>query len=120
MRVHNSKNLLDRRRELRKSPTRAEEILWEELKDGKLGTRFRRQHSIGGYILDFYCFKARLIIELDGNLHDKEYDAVRDKFFQDLGYKTLRFKNFEIENNLEDTLNKIKTILDARKTKTPR
>ena len=109
--VHNSQNLIDRRRELRKNSTKAEEILWFELRNNKLGAKFKRQNSIGGYIADFYCQKYKLIIELDGKVHDteeaKEYDGVRDKFFVSLGYKVLRFRNEEVENETEKVLDRI-------------
>ncbi len=114
MKVHNPKELLDRRKGLRKSSTPEEIILWHELRNNKLGARFRRQHGIGRYILDFYCFKARLIIELDGNLHDKEYDEVRDEFFTQLGYQTLRIKNKRIIQNLNNVLEGIKHTLSLR------
>jgi len=113
MKVHNNTKLFDRRKELRRNSTSQEEILWNELRNGKLGLRFRRQHSVGGYILDFYCFSKRLIVEVDGDSHNstKEYDAVRDKFFTDLGYKVLRFKNRDVETKLGEVLNKIKQSL---------
>ncbi len=116
MKVHNSKKLLERRKSLREFSTAEEEILWNELRNNKLGARFRRQHSIGGYILDFYCFKVRLIIELDGRSHDfqKEYDANRDKFFKELKYETLRIKNSEIKVNLKNVIAKIKNTLSLR------
>jgi len=114
MKIHNSKNLLERRKELREFSTPEEEILWEELRNNKLGARFRRQHSIGGYILDFYCFKTRLIIELDSESHDKEYDKNRDKYFSELKYQTLRIKNGEIRNELQRVLQKIKQTLSLR------
>src|SRR3989338_525180 len=99
---HNLFVLRDRRRELRQKSTRAEEKLWFELRNNKLGVKFKRQHSIGGYILDFYCSEKKLIIELDGEVHNtpeaKEYDSVRDKLLHDLGYKTLRFLNREIDS----------------------
>jgi len=112
--IHNSQNFLDRRRELRQTQTKAEEILWFELRNNKLGAKFKRQNSIGGYIADFYCQKYKLIIELDGKIHDsnkaQEYDEIRDKFFTFLGYKVLRFKNEEVEdkNKIEEVLKKIK------------
>ena len=87
--THNNRTLSDRRKELRQNQTKAEEILWFELRNNKLGAKFKRQHSIGGYIADFYCQKHKLIIELDGEIHEskenKEYDEVRDKFFKELG-----------------------------------
>ena len=118
MKVHNSKKLLDRRKELRKFSTPEEEILWMELRNNKLGTRFRRQHSIVGYILDIYCFKARLIIELDGKSHDfqKDYDIDRDRFFKQLNYQTLRIKNSEVQKDLNKVLNKkIRPLLTSRR-----
>ncbi len=113
--THNTRDLRNRRRELRKNQTKAEEILWFELRNSKLGAKFKRQHSIGGYITDFYCQKYKLIIELDGEIHNKpenqEYDNVRDKYFIELGYKVLRFKNEEVEEDIEKTLGKITTYL---------
>ena len=110
MKVHNNSKFLDRRKELRRNSTSQEEILWEELRNNKLGYRFRRQHSVGGYILDFYCFAKRLIVEIDGDSHNstKEYDEVRDKYFSDLGYTTLRFKNKEVDDSLAKVVKKIK------------
>lgn len=110
--VHNTRDYLDRRKELRKNSTETEQKLWFELRDNKLGVKFKRQHSIGGYIADFYCQKYKLVIELDGEIHNtkevKEYDHVRDKFFRELGYTVLRFRNSEVENDTEKVLEKIK------------
>ncbi len=110
--THNIQNLRDRRRGLRQNQTKAEEILWFELRNNKLGAKFKRQHSIGGYITDFYCQKYKLIIELDGEIHDtkeaRKYDAVRDKYFNELGYIISRFKNSEVENDTESVLKRIK------------
>lgn len=101
---------------MRELSTPEEEILWKKLRNNKLGARFRRQHSIGGYILDFYCFKARLIIELDGKSHDfqKEYDADRDKFFKELKYETLRIKNADVQKDLNRVIKKVKCTLSLR------
>lgn len=111
--IHNNEVLKERRKELRKNQTKTEEILWFELRHEKLGYKFKRQHSIGGYILDFYCPQKKLIIELDGEVHNtkeaKKYDEVRDKHFKELGYKTLRFKNEEVKNNVEYVLEKTKS-----------
>jgi len=112
-RINNLKKLYERRKDLRTNPTQTEEILWEYLRNKKLGVKFRRQHSIGGYILDFYCIEKKLIIELDGEIHNsiesKEYDEVRDKYFVDLGYKVLRFRNSEVEQSIMSVLEKIKS-----------
>ena len=113
--IHNILELGDRRRELRQNATPQENLLWEELRNKKLGFRFKRQYSIGGYILDFYCAKGKLIVELDGKIHNtreaKEYDAVRDKFFKELGYKILRIPNIEVDNDTEKVLDKIRSHL---------
>ena len=97
---------------LRQKQTKAEKILWEELKGKKLGVKFRRQHSIAKYIVDFYCHKHRLIIEIDGGYHNTENqqksDLFRSKELERLGLKVIRFTNEEIYNSLSDVLNKIK------------
>lgn len=109
--LHNKEILKDRRRELRKNETKEEKILWLRVRDNKLGAKFKRQHSIGGYILDFYCSEHKLIVELDGVGHNKvearEYDKIRDTHFRELGYLTLRFFNSEITSNLERVIEKI-------------
>jgi len=100
-----------------KKSTKEEEILWFKIRNNKLGRKFKRQHSIGGYILDFYCSECRLIIEIDGASHNtkgaKEYDENRDRYFEELGYTTIRFLNSEIENGLEEVLNKIKKYITS-------
>jgi very-short-patch-repair endonuclease len=107
--VHNLRKLMDSRSELRKQSIETEDLLWQELRNSKLGFKFRRQHSIGGYILDFYCAKARLIIELDGPIHDsrKGYDKNKDKYFNELNYKVIRFKNSEVTGNLAKVIKEI-------------
>jgi very-short-patch-repair endonuclease len=75
--------------------------LWIELSNKKLqGYKFRRQHSIGNYIVDFYCPKAKLIIEIDGKTHleptTEQNDTIRDEFLKNMGFKVLRFDNNEI------------------------
>jgi len=113
--VHNNEKLKDRRRELRKRSTKTEEILWSKIRGSQLGAKFKRQHSIGGYILDFYCSEFKLIIEIDGGSHlsldAQEYDKVRDKYFKELDYKTIRFLNDEVETEIDNVLMKIKTCL---------
>ena len=115
VKIHNISKLSDRRKELRKNQTPQEEKLWWYLKDKRLGTKFRRQHSVSGYILDLYCKDKRLIIEIDGGVHQnkeaQEYDLVRDKFFVELGYEVLRFSNNDIEQNIKEVINKIKSKL---------
>jgi len=70
---------------------------------------------VGGYILDFYCKEKRLIVEIDGGIHQtkeaREYDAVRDKFLTELDYKVLRFTNNEVEKDIRKVVEKIKNYL---------
>ncbi len=107
--VHNIARLKPRRRELRRQLTIAEARLWNHLKDSSLrGRKFRRQHSIGPYILDFYCPGERLAVELDGAAHDHEVaqdrDAIRTRFLQSAAIRLVRFENREVIENLEGVL----------------
>lgn len=83
------------------------------MRRSQLGVKFRRQHSIGGYVVDFFCPEKKLVIEIDGEIHNqnKEYDRVRQLFMEDLGYKTLRFWNKEIDNGVEEVILKIRNNL---------
>ena len=85
---------------LRKNMTAAEMILWGHVKAGYEGIKFRRQHPLGIYIADFYCHKLRLIIEVDGNIHDKqeikEYDIKHESYLINDGYTILRFSNYQV------------------------
>jgi very-short-patch-repair endonuclease len=78
-------------REQRNNPTKSERVLWGYLRCKQLGLRFHRQNIIRGYIVDFYCPGAKLVIELDGPTHDPVYDDRRDNQLANLGIKTLRF-----------------------------
>ena len=92
-----------RAKAMRKDSTRAENMLWQSIRGGKLeGFTFRRQVPLHNYIVDFICFDARVIIEVDGAQHAQSADDVRrDAFFQGEGFVTLRFWNDEIERNLD-------------------
>lgn len=98
-------------RYLRQEETKAEKILWGKLRNKNFGTKFRRQHPVDVYILDFYAPKIKLAIEVDGLIHNikenKEYDKERTKYLKYKNIKILRFWNSEIENNLNAVLNKI-------------
>jgi very-short-patch-repair endonuclease len=112
-RINNLAFLKDTRKHLRNNLTEAEAILWSMLKNSKLGGRkFRRQHSIGYYIVDFYCPAEKLVIELDGQGHytheGMSNDAERDKHLSMMGIKVLRFENIEVKENLTKVLQKIK------------
>ena len=114
--VYNILKLKDRRIELRTKQTPQEIILQSRLRREQLGLKFRRQHSIGGYIADFYCPSKKLAIEIDGSQHfekeAKEYDSVRSNYFEGLNIKVLRFTNAEINTNMEGVLQKIITELE--------
>jgi very-short-patch-repair endonuclease len=101
-------------KELRKKPTRSEEILWSYIRRSKLKKMyFRRQHPYGIYILDFYCFEANLAIEVDGGIHlnQVEYDNERTKYLESSGLTVLRFNNEDIENNILLVIEEIKKYL---------
>lgn len=99
-----------RSRELRKDMTPAERALWEQLRGGRvLGFRFRRQQVIAGFIVDFYCHAARLVIELDGSVHHEqvEYDSERDTALTALGLIIRRFSNEDALTRLPDLIAEI-------------
>jgi very-short-patch-repair endonuclease len=113
MYFYNKKYLHDTRRKLRNNPTPEEQILWKYLRKNSLGYKFRRQHSIGPYIVDFCCPNKKLIIELDGDGHrnDRDYDLKRDEALKYTGYTVIRFWNSEVRVNLENVLQKIADML---------
>ena len=111
--IHNRRSVKDLRQALRKSPTEAEERLWSKLRRSQLaGKKFRRQHSIGRYILDFYCPEVRLAVELDGSVHSHptagERDLDRTRFLEGLNVRVLRFENRLVFENLEGVLEMIR------------
>jgi len=96
---------------MRKNLTPCEEILWDKLKEKRLnGCKFRRQHPVYRYILDFYCHEKKLAIEVDGNIHINQYDQdeFRDKYLESIGIKTIRVTNDEIFADINKVLTKIK------------
>lgn len=101
-------------KENRKNPTESEKILWEELRNSKLGYKIRRQHAIGVFIADFVCLDRRLVIEVDGEYHrdNKESDDARSEFLNSEGFRVIRFTNDDVKNNLRSVLDSIKKELD--------
>ena len=95
----------------RKTPTDAETLLWQCLRDRQLGLKFRRQHAIGDYIADFICLEISLIIEVDGEYHNseeqQEKDTIRTKYLNEQGFYVLRFTNNEVINQTEWVLKSI-------------
>jgi very-short-patch-repair endonuclease len=107
-----AKEKQERARELRREMTPAEKILWQELRANKLGVHFRRQQVIQGFIVDFYCHKAGLVIEVDGDIHDlqQEEDERREKALSALGLRIVRFRNDEVVGSLSAVVGKIKEL----------
>ncbi len=101
---------VQRAKELRREMTQEEKILWQHLRANQLnGLHFRRQQIIDGFIADFYCHAARLVIEVDGKIHQQqaEYDAERDRVLSARGLCLLRIKNEEVRQNLDSVLVRI-------------
>ena len=104
--LNNLNQLLVARRELRNNATKEENAIWLRLKNKNLGFKFRRQHSIGKFILDFYCPIKKLGIEIDGRQHlsNKEYDKERNDYLNSFGVKIIRFSNDKINNDLDEVI----------------
>ena len=121
--VRNSNPILDERaRELRAQATLAEAQLWEALRAGRLDRlKFRRQHGVGRFILDFYCASKRLCIEVDGAVHDtqQERDAARDAALRVRGVRTLRFTNAQVLQALPEVLAAIRSATGTAPSDTP-
>lgn len=117
-RLHNLKSQLNNRRNNRKNPTEPEKRFWSWIRGKQLGCKFRRQHGIGKYIVDFYCAEHALIIELDGESHYLPeaiaYDQERTDFLMAMGFTVLRFTNVEIMQNKEGVLRAILPYLENR------
>ena len=113
-----TKEKQQRARELRRDMTPAEKVLWAELRANKLGVHFRTQQIIAGFIVDFYCHKSALVVEVDGDIHDlqQEEDARREKALRELGLKIVRFKNDEVLKNLSAVVGKIKELFCCKET----
>ncbi len=95
---------------LRTNMTPAERKLWQALRGNQVaGLKFRVQHPVGRFILDFYCPACKLVIEVDGDAHDEtvEYDRVREEHLQKYGYQVIRFRNGEVLNDLTSVLNRV-------------
>ena len=100
------------RKNLRKQEVEPEKILWWKLRDRQLGNyKFRRQFGVDKYVVDFYCPKLKLVIEIDGATHSTkkeiEYDNFRQKFLENLGLVVKRYTNNEVKNNLQEVLEDI-------------
>ncbi|WP_257235830.1 endonuclease domain-containing protein [Nostoc sp. 'Peltigera malacea cyanobiont' DB3992] len=97
-------------RQMRCETTPAEKLLWEKLRHKQLlGFKFRRQQTIDRFIVDFYCNEARLVVEVDGEIHDytQQEDAIRQEFLESLGLQVVRFRNEDILEKMEGVLQDI-------------
>jgi very-short-patch-repair endonuclease len=105
--------LKDAVRENRHRSTLAERVLWARLRGSQLGVRFRRQHAIGSYIADFYAGSAKLVVEVDGEIHRSQVEADRDRdeYLEAAGMKVLRFTNEEVINQTDAVVEKIQAEL---------
>ena len=101
-------------RAMRREMTSCEAKLWARLRRSNLGVSFRRQQVIAGFIADFYCHQAALVLEVDGPIHEAEYDAERDRVFADYGIVTLRFSNRQVEEQIGVVLYQIRRCVKAR------
>ena len=103
--------IIELARKMRNNLTPSEKIVWSEIKEKKInGHKFRKQHPVYRYILDFYCHEKKLAIEIDGDSHKerKDFDEYRDSYVRSIGIETLRFSNEEIQRNITYVIEVIK------------
>lgn len=116
--IFNTHGRLPVRKLLRTRSTPAEQKLWYYLRGERLGCKFKRQYGIGGYIVDFCAPIHHLVVELDGGIHEsleaQEYDMLRQKEIEGLGFTVLRFPNAVILNSVQEVLKIIKNVLEAK------
>ena len=107
----------DAARHLRKTMSLPEVLLWNAVRGAKIGVKVRRQHPIGPYIADFYCSVARLVIEIDGEAHNRANqparDEMRDRFMVENGYHIMRFAAADVLGNLEGAITEIRSMVDS-------
>ena len=111
-----SPEIIARARKLRKRMTRCEKILWQELRKNRLEKyHFRRQHPVSRFIVDFYCHEIRLVIEVDGSIHDqehqREWDLNRQAALENLGLTVIRFRNEEVIRNVRRVVREIAEVV---------
>lgn len=113
--------ILQHAREMRHPQTPAEATVWRHLRNRNLGFKFRRQHPIVRFIIDFYCAELKLCIEIDGNTHleqdQQEYDAVRTEYLEFLGRKVIRFTNEDVRYNIQAVIQAIRDKCNELKDK---
>lgn len=111
------KMLIDKAKQMRHEPTQAEEYLWECVRNRKIGYKIRRQHIVDGFITDFICLEKKVVIEVDGGIHEtkeqREYDKERTRLLNEKGFEVIRFTNNEVLKNPYQVANRIKEFLDT-------
>ena len=120
-RIYNRQELKQKRRDLRNNMPDAEVILWSRIQRRQLlDYRFRRQYSVGNYVLDFYCPRLKFGIELDGDSHfregAKQYDEQRQAYIESFGIRVVRFLNTDVYDNLDGVLEVLVSEIQARKS----
>jgi very-short-patch-repair endonuclease len=115
-----SNHMRSRASNLRNQSTPAEILLWQELKNSKLGVKFRRQQPLDHFIVDFYCADLNLVIEIDGNTHDflavATNDAHKENYLRNQGYHILRFTDHDVQQNLDGVITNISEYLLTHKS----
>lgn len=123
MKIYSRRDKKVYRQENRLNMNDVEVLLWNQLRRSQLGYRFRRQHSIGSYIVDFYCPSKKLVIEVDGDSHYEpeaiEYDRCRDDFLRMQNLTIIRFTNLDVRNNLSGVIDAIIDCLTKIEVATP-
>ncbi|MDD2730801.1 MAG: endonuclease domain-containing protein [Candidatus Portnoybacteria bacterium] len=117
--VHNLKSQIKLRKDLRQKQTKAELLLWQRIRNKQLGYKFRRQHGIGPYVVDFYCPKAKAIVEIDGDIHFYEQnikaDKQREEYLKSQGLIVKRYTNLDVIKNISNVLEDLRSFLIAKK-----
>jgi adenine-specific DNA-methyltransferase len=114
--------IVERAREFRKEPTRSERLVWDAVRDRALGVRVYRQEPVGPFIPDFVCKRPRLIIEVDGPVHEeqKEYDMERQRYLEAKGYQVERISAYDAEHHLAPFLTRMRGLIaNLRQQKIP-
>jgi very-short-patch-repair endonuclease len=108
------RRMIEIARQFRKEPTKSEKLLWHELRGRKVNQiKFRRQQPIGSFVVDFYAPSIRLVIEVDGSIHDQQIEAdfARQEILELLGFKVLRLSAHQVENDISACLEKISSVI---------
>lgn len=111
-----SRELEQAARAMRREPTVAEQLLWGALQKKQVaGLKFRRQHPVGRFVLDFYCPSIKLVVEVEGDIHDSqpEQDAARTTVVETYGYRAMRFRNDEVMHDLPGVVSRIAAVVEA-------